>query len=386
MPDLPALPAHEWIDRPEQLPALGERLRTCPWLALDCEANSMFVYRERLCLLQLNVAGALVVVDPLPLLKAEGWDGSTPSKILEPLRAGLERTDRRLWLHGGEYDCSLIRRDFAINLGGVWDTQQAASMLGWEQSGYGAVVAKTLGIQLAKAHAQEDWGQRPLGTEVIRYALDDVLHLPAAGEILAKAVIDADIEEEHAIANMAVAATTSHFGFDPAGMWKIKGMREVPRSHLGVLLALYIWRDGLAKLADKPPGRLINTEVLLVLARHAPTSFQQLKLSGIHGRIMSAHGDELMKIIKEAKSKPLNLPDPPRLREVADGEEKLEDRLKDWRRAEAANRKVPLQVVLPAKALDHIKRHGAGELSSVPQLGPKRIRLYGAKLLDLCRA
>lgn len=379
------LPPHEWLDRPEQLAALGEALKAVPWLALDCEANSMFVYRERLCLLQLNLAGRLVVVDPLPLLVAEGWDGSAPSKSLEALRPGLERTDRRLWLHGGEYDCSLLRRDFGINLGGVWDTQQAASMLGWEQSGYGAVVAKTLDIHLAKAHAQEDWGRRPLATEAIRYALDDVIHLPKAGEILAAAVAKADIEEEHAIANAAVAATTSHIGFDPAAMWKVKGIRDVSRSNLGVFLALYTWRDGLARQADKPPGRLINNEVLLVLARHAPTSFQQLKLSGVHGRIMSAHGDELLALIKDAKSKPLNLPDVPRQREVAEHEEKLEDKLKDWRRAEAANRGVPLQVVLPAKALDHIKRHGASELSSVPQLGPKRIARYGAKLLDLCR-
>ncbi|HKP17587.1 MAG TPA: PfkB family carbohydrate kinase, partial [Gaiellaceae bacterium] len=36
-----------------------------PWVALDTESNSMFVYRERMCLLQLNAGGRLFIVDTL---------------------------------------------------------------------------------------------------------------------------------------------------------------------------------------------------------------------------------------------------------------------------------------------------------------------------------
>jgi ribonuclease D len=61
------------------------------------------------------------------------------------------------------------------------------------------------------------------------------------------------------------------------------------------------------------------------------------------------------------------------------------ERLKAWRQQEAERRQVPLQVVLPAAALRHLQRHGAEDLESVPQLGAKRIRLYGDKLGELCR-
>jgi ribonuclease D len=65
-------------------------------------------------------------------------------------------------------------------------------------------------------------------------------------------------------------------------------------------------------------------------------------------------------------------------------EESREQRLKDWRRGEAEKRKVPLQVVLPARALEYLKRHGAGDLAAVPQLGAKRGAGYGDKLRALC--
>ncbi len=383
---------HRWLDRADQLPELAAALATAPWLALDTEANSMFVYRERMCLLQLNVGGELWVVDTLALLKAVEWTGMTddgapaaPSHVLAPLAAGLARTDRVLWIHGGEYDCALLRRDFGLTLGGLWDTQQAGQFLGYEKTNYGALVERCCQVVLPKGHAQYDWGTRPLDADALAYAIDDVVHLPVVGEQLRTAIATAGLVEEHAIASQAVAATSSEGGFDPAGFWRIKGVREVPREHLAVLAALHRWRDGVGRELDKPPGRVVNNEQLLAIARQAPLSFQHLKRSGVKGWVLASHGEGLIAAIRHGKEQPQDFPPPPRHREVDEAEEKREDRLKDWRRSEAEKRAVPLQVVLPAKALDHLKRHGAVDLATVPQLGAGRIARYGGKLLDLCR-
>lgn len=386
---------HRWLDRPDQLPELAAALAVTPWLAIDTEANSMFVYRECMCLLQLNLGGEIWIVDTLALLRAESWAGLTPtsgpaprSTALDPLRDGFARSDRTLWIHGGEYDCALLRRDFGLTLGGLWDTQQAGAFLNFEKTNYGALVERCCQIVLAKGHAQYDWATRPLDADALTYAIDDVLHLPKVGEQLRGEIATADLVEEHALANAAVAATASSSGeggFDPAGFWRIKGVRDVPKDHLGVLAALYAWRDGVALILNKPPGRVVNNESLLAIARQAPLNFQHLKRTGVKGWILSEHGEALLATIKAARSQPEAYPQPPRHREVDEAEEKREDRLKDWRRGEALRRDVPLQVVLPAKALDHLKRHGAVDLATVPQLGAKRIALYGAKLTDLCR-
>ena len=63
-----------------------------------------------------------------------------------------EEVQRRIKL----YDVGLLRRDYGIQPGAVWDSQQAASLLGWPQTGYGRLVERLCGVSLAKGHALYD--------------------------------------------------------------------------------------------------------------------------------------------------------------------------------------------------------------------------------------
>ncbi|MCA9700131.1 MAG: hypothetical protein KC431_21585, partial [Myxococcales bacterium] len=103
-------PPFTWVRDRATLLALVEALAAAPWLALDSESNSMFVYRERVCLLQLNVGGALWLVDPIAL--APGDDPRERARALEPLAAPLADPRLRIWIHGGEYDVACLKRDF----------------------------------------------------------------------------------------------------------------------------------------------------------------------------------------------------------------------------------------------------------------------------------
>ena len=376
------MPAHTYVDSPEQLPAVSALLQKAPWVALDTEGNSMFAYREQVCLMQLNIAGELFAIDTIRIAELGG--------NLDALKGPLQNPKLRCWLHGGEYDVCTLRRDYGIELNNLWDSQQAASLLGWDKTGYGSVVERICEVKLDKAFTHYNWGTRPLDPGALLYGLDHVIHLPKVCEHLQQAVRDADLEEEVDIANIAVANTRWSGGFDPSGMWKIKGLREIPHHRLSLLCALYIWRNGLAQEANQPPGRMLNNEVLLALTRQTPTNFQLLKRMGLKSWFVSAHGEALLDTIKEAMSNPPEVPERPRQREVLPEEEQRETRLKDWRRSEAENRSVsegrtvPLQVVLPAKALEYLKQHGGDNLSAVPQLGNKRMQRYGDKLRALC--
>lgn len=367
---------HRLVSDAAGIAELARLAGSAPWIALDTESNSMHAYRDRLCLLQLNLGGTLAVVDPLAL--PPGW--------AEPLRAVLEDPAKPVLLHGGEYDCGVMRRDLGIQLRGVVDTQQAAALLGWERTGYAAAVEKTTGVALEKAYTTHDWGLRPLGDGPMAYALDDVHYLPEVRAALEVEIEKTDIVEEFAIACRAVEESPWSGGFDPGGFWRVKGVRELHPDCLPVFAALWAWRDGVAREQDRPPGRVVNNEALLAVARHAPISFQHLRSTGLHGRILASHGNELIEVIRAARDAPAGeLPPRPNHREVLPIEEEREGRLKDWRRAEAERRKVSLQVVLPAKALEHLKRHGSADLEAVPQLGPKRIRLYGERIATLAR-
>src|SRR5262247_3310472 len=57
------------IDTSEKLTAFLPRLQAAEWIALDTEADSLHAYTEKLCLVQISIAGMDELVDPLAGLK-----------------------------------------------------------------------------------------------------------------------------------------------------------------------------------------------------------------------------------------------------------------------------------------------------------------------------
>jgi ribonuclease D len=367
------------VDGPSALAELAAVLESSAWHALDTESNSGFAYLERLCLLQFNVGGRIWLVDPLAL---GGRDG------IEPLRAPLEDPGRTTYLHGGEFDVGCFKRDYDLQLAGVWDSQQAAAFLGFTKTGYGSVVEQICGVELAKAYTHYDWAQRPLQEAVLAYAVDDVLYLPEICEALTARVAEADLEEEVAIAHRVVEASTWDGSYRPDGFWKIKGVGKLSTSSLPLLAELWKWRDQVARDEDRAPGRTLNNRTMLALSRNPPRNAGALRRMGVPGRVAgSRHGVELLKLVHRVRRQQPEVPKRPSGPAPGTGNGRAErgrgDALKTWRNAEAERRGVPVQVVLPSRALDYLKRNGAEDLEAVPQLGPKRIRLYGEALRKL---
>ncbi|HVI04334.1 MAG TPA: HRDC domain-containing protein [Enhygromyxa sp.] len=368
------LPDHIWVRDAAALAELGAALREASWVGLDSEANSMFAYRERVCLIQLNVGGVLWVLDGLALA------GS-----LAPLAAPLADPQLRIWVHGGGNDVAGLKRDFGLSFANVFDTQQAASFLGWQRTGYAAVVEAICGARLAKEHTQYDWGQRPISDEALRYALDDVIHLPEIGAELHSLIRAADLEEELELANRSIEqVTASEHGFDLARMWKLKGATELRPDRAPVLAALYAWRDEKGRLLDYPPGRLIANEPLVYLAQRAPQDEQELKKIRLRGAFVREYGDELLEVIRKALAEPPEPPPKPKRKRSPAAEGARDKALRSWRREEAERRELPAHVILPPRALDWLAKHGAAQLDECPELGGKRIERYGATLLRLC--
>jgi ribonuclease D len=364
-----------WVRDETGLRDLASALEAEPAHALDLESNSGFAYFEYLCLMQWNVGGRLWMVDLVELRQR--------NLGIDALRPALEDPQRRTWLHGGEFDVGCLKRDFQLQVRGVWDSQQASSLLGWEKTGYGALVERILGVALPKQYAHYDWSRRPIATEPVLYALDDVRYLPRVCAALEQEIEAADLEEELVIANETVEEAEWSGGFEADAIWKVKGAGRLPKEALPRLVTLHRWRDGVARDLDLPPGRVINNKALLAMSQAQPQSPRELRRLGLRGHLATHHGEELLRLLEQAKTDPPPVPPAPEGRRVPNEERARELGLKEWRRKEAERREVPQQVVLPARALAYLKRHGAEDLSSVPQLGVKRSRLYGEILKEL---
>ena len=91
---LKTAPHYQLITRPEQLAPLCAALDRCTEIALDTEADNLFRYKTRVCLLQIHAAGEIHLVDLLADLDlAALW----PRLAAKPLI-----------MHGSDYDLRLL--------------------------------------------------------------------------------------------------------------------------------------------------------------------------------------------------------------------------------------------------------------------------------------
>ena len=133
---------------------LEERIAAWPAgapLALDTEFVRERTYYPRLCLIQLMLGGEILLVDALAIP-----DGGA-------LARELTGAGRPKLVHAARQDIEALLPLTATPLAPVFDTQQAAALLGFPaQVGYAELVRQTLGVELAKGHARTDWARRPL--------------------------------------------------------------------------------------------------------------------------------------------------------------------------------------------------------------------------------
>jgi ribonuclease D len=159
------LPPPVWVEEPQALNRLVRTLALQPRLAVDTESNSLHAYREQVCLVQFSIPAADYLVDPLVL------------HDLSPLVPLFSDPKIEKVFHAVEYDLICLKRDFGITLANIFDTMQAARILGYKQVGLDSMLAEKLGIILNKRFQKADWGERPLSQEMLNYARLDTHHL-----------------------------------------------------------------------------------------------------------------------------------------------------------------------------------------------------------------
>jgi ribonuclease D len=142
----------------------ASRLQSAPAIGLDTEFLRERTYRAELCLVQAATADDATCIDPLA--------GIDLTPVIAPLTSGPVKV-----MHASRQDVEVLF-PLAGLIRPIFDTQIAAALTGLPaQIGYGELVRRTLGTELAKSHTRTDWSRRPLSAEQVEYALDDVRYL-----------------------------------------------------------------------------------------------------------------------------------------------------------------------------------------------------------------
>jgi len=222
--------------------------------AIDTEADSLHRYSESLCLIQFTAGTDCVLIDPLAI------------DDLSPLRQYLR--DATVWMHGADYDMTMLKREFGELPETVLDTQIGARLLGVEKFGLGNLVEQYFDIVLSKSSQKADWGKRPLSEKMIDYALNDVRYLLEMGDIIVSLLKEKGrhgwFVESCESAKEKVASRDD----SKEDQWRISGSGKLEPYGLACLRALWNWRDKEAEAWDRPSFMVATNRNLIEWSTH----------------------------------------------------------------------------------------------------------------------
>lgn len=221
----------------------------CRGVGIDTEADSLHRYRESLCLIQFSRGTECVLIDPLAI------------GDLSPLVSYLAATEA--WMHGADYDMTMLHRAFGSLPPVVWDTQIAARLLGMRRFGLADLVEHFFGVKLSKGSQKADWGRRPLSPDMIEYALNDVRYLLPMGERLVAELHRHGrhqwfVESCHAARLRVISRDESR-----NEAWRVTGSGKLDRPGLAFLRELWHWRDHEARSWDRPAFMVVANRELV---------------------------------------------------------------------------------------------------------------------------
>jgi len=382
-----SLPPPIWVDTQPAFRALLAHLRGEPALAVDTESNSLYVYKEQVCLIQISVPGADYLIDSLAL-----HDLSQ----LEPILADPNVVKV---FHGAEYDASVLHRDFGFTVSSLFDTMWASRILGWPAHGLAALLKAHFGVHLNKQYQRANWGLRPLPPPQLDYARLDTHYLLPLREIQAR---ELDAQNRWPQARYRFAKVASARGepkeFDPDGFWKLSGVRELDDAGRGALRELYRYRDQLARSENRPAFRVMSSQALIGLSEQRPRQRHELHgIKGVSKRMAGRYGRGLLAAIRHGEGQPLswrdrprhsnNSPRKPNGRPSAACQARFES-LRAWRNATAEERGVEPDIVLTNSALWAVACRNPtcqADLSDGDMLAPWQVNEFGNDLLAVMR-
>jgi ribonuclease D len=290
------------IDSISKLRELTSELAEQRIIGVDLESDSMYHFREKVCLIQIASTRATAIIDPLQIKNLS---------LLEPL---FRRADIQKVFHGADYDVRSLYRDFRIAVNNLFDTELACRFLGFKESGLNAVLKKKYNIQLDKKNQRKDWSKRPLPEDMVAYAAKDVHYLIPLAESLQQELIQKGrlswVEEEcNTLSGVRPAPVDSEplfLGFKGAGKLGPKG--------LAVLEELLQLRRKIARQQDRPLFRIIGNKSILMLAEARPLSRRKLPETGALGsKQVDRYGKDVIAAVKKALHRPAkDLPKYPR--------------------------------------------------------------------------
>jgi ribonuclease D len=362
------------ITQTAQLHGLAAQLRQQDSVAVDTESDSLYAYREKVCLIQLSIPGADYLIDPLAPID------------LQPLAPVLADEKIQKIFHASEYDVMCLRRDFGFTFHNLFDTMWAARILGWPRVGLGDILHEQFDVTLDKKWQRHNWGKRPIEPAALSYAQFDTHHLLRLRDVQLRELHQTDrlVEAREVFSDLSRAKYNGH-EFSPDDMWSIKGVWDLSGRAQAMLRQLVILRDREARRQNRPAFKVIGDKTLLQLAERAPHTLDEMHgIEGMTTGQQQRYGTALLEAIARGRKDPI--PAPPHRTQIEPDVSARYEALRAWRKQVAARRGVEPDVIVGNAVLMELAQRRPRTLDQLPALpwfGEWRRSTYGSALLQV---
>lgn len=365
------LPNPIYIDTARALNTLLNILRSEKCIAVDTESDSLYVYHEKVCLIQFSTSTADYLVDPL-----SGIDIALLGVIFADPQ--IEKI-----FHAAEYDVICLRRDYGFEFANLFDTMQAARILGLPKLGLSSLLEEYFAVIIDKRFQKANWGKRPIPQAMADYARLDSHYLIPLRDKLASALRESKHMKVAQEDFMRIAHSASTPNDKPC-YTAVRGYHTLTPQQLAILAELCAYRDRVANQANLPPFKILSSAILLEIAK--ANSEDLSTIPGLSDRLLHRYAKGLLEAVKLGKTKPpiyLDHRSKPSEAYIA----RLE-RLKKWRLQLASEKMVESDVVLPREILEEIAKKNPTtdqDLAVLMQDVPERFHLYRSSILKILK-
>jgi len=344
-------------------------------IGVDLEADSMFHYPEKVCLIQISTPLQDILVDPL------SFDD------LSPLSPVFADPNIRKVFHGADYDIRSLYRDFDIEVNSLFDTQIAARFLGARETSLARLLKERLGVLVEKKYQKRDWSERPLPAAMLAYAVQDTCHLLSLSRILEKELRVKDrlfcVKEECKLLSKVRPAPPNG---NPLFL-RFKGASRLDPRGLAVLESILQLRDDTARRRDLPPFKILRNEPIMEIAERRPMTEEDLgHIKGLSTKQLMMLGHSILEKIDESTKLPENkLPAFPwsSKERISHTVSKKVQALREWREQRAKEMGIDLSLVctnaqIQSLALAYPKN--LKDLEGIDTIKAWQRRLFGSEI------
>lgn len=368
------------IETETALEDIAKKLAKEKAIAVDLESDSMYHFKEKVCLLQIASKSANYIVDPLKIAK------------MSPLHSIFSSRTIKKIFHGSDYDIRSLFRDFQFEVHNLFDTQLASRFLGHEETGLEALLQKYFNISLDKHFQKKDWSQRPLPEEMMNYAAKDVVYLLQLADILRNDLKKHDrlqwVKEECRLLSQVRPAMSNN---TPLYL-NFKGAGSLPGKDLAVLEAILQVRKKFAEKKDKPLFKIFQNAAIIKIVRFKPRDPKRLaQTNALSPSQLEMYGSFIIEAVRGAQTTaPENYPKYPK-KETQNLKEREQERiriLKEWKENKSRQLNIEPGLVLGKPVVASIavcNPKSLAQLKSVKEIKGWQLKAFGEEILSFLK-